>query len=105
MNMLTQITSICPLCSSVNVHPYRIANGYPIVRCAQCSFLFVSPAPAAAELTAFYQQAAYYQNSSFGYTDYMGDRARHEQLARKRLRRIERLRPGRGRILDVGCAA
>jgi SAM-dependent methyltransferase len=35
----------------------------------------------------------------------MGDRTRHEQLARARLKHIKRLRSGRGRILDVGCAA
>jgi 2-polyprenyl-3-methyl-5-hydroxy-6-metoxy-1,4-benzoquinol methylase len=95
----------CPLCGSAKQHAYRSSGGYSIVRCARCSFLFVSPPPGAAELADFYQQAAYYEGSSLGYADYMGERARHEQLARGRLRRIERLRPGRGQILDVGCAA
>jgi 2-polyprenyl-3-methyl-5-hydroxy-6-metoxy-1,4-benzoquinol methylase len=67
--------------------------------------LFVSPAPTAAELAAFYQQAAYYEGSSLGYSDYIGDQARHEQLARRRLQHIERLQSKPGRILDVGCAA
>src|SRR4051794_5992555 len=105
MNMSVQTVLTCPLCRSVDVCRYRSAGGYSIVRCTQCSLLFVNPVPTAAELTAFYQQAAYYESSSLGYTNYMGDRARHEQLARERLRRIERLRPERGRILDVGCAA
>src|SRR4051794_6536541 len=105
MRMSVRINSICPLCGSTNICPYRIVRSYPIVRCARCSFLFVSPAPTAAELAAFYQQAAYYTDSSVGYTDYIGDQSRHEQLARERLRRIERLQPKRGQILDVGCAA
>jgi 2-polyprenyl-3-methyl-5-hydroxy-6-metoxy-1,4-benzoquinol methylase len=105
MSMSIQIESICPLCGSTNVHPYRIVGSYPIVRCIRCSFLFVSPAPTAAELTDFYQQAAYYEGSSLGYSDYLGEQARHEQLARGRLRRIEHMQPKRGRILDVGCAA
>jgi 2-polyprenyl-3-methyl-5-hydroxy-6-metoxy-1,4-benzoquinol methylase len=103
--MTLQTEPICPLCRSANICPYRIVGSYPIVRCLQCSFLFVSPAPTAADLSAFYQQAAYYEGSSLGYSDYIGDRARHEQLARKRLQRIEQLLSRRGRILDMGCAA
>jgi 2-polyprenyl-3-methyl-5-hydroxy-6-metoxy-1,4-benzoquinol methylase len=105
MRMSAQIEAICPLCGSPDVCPYRIARNYPIVRCSQCSFLFVSPAPTAVELAAFYQQAAYYNDRTIGYTDYLGDQSRHEQLARERLWRIERLQPKRGQILDVGCAA
>src|SRR4051794_25650926 len=105
MNMSVQIESICPLCGSAKICPERVVSGYPIVRCLQCSFLFVSPAPTAADLIQFYQQAVYYEGSALGYSDYVGERARHEQLASRRLLRIERLRPKRGRILDVGCAA
>jgi 2-polyprenyl-3-methyl-5-hydroxy-6-metoxy-1,4-benzoquinol methylase len=103
--MSVQTASICPLCRSADVLPYRRVGGYQIVRCARCSFLFVSPVPTAAELTDFYQQSAYYEGSSLGYSDYMGERKLHEQLARQRLQRIERSLPKRGRILDVGCAA
>src|SRR5919109_802757 len=99
--MSVRIASTCPLCGSSDRRPYRSAGGYPIVRCERCSFLFVSPAPTAEELTAFYQWAEYYEGSSLGYADYMGDRARHEQLACSRLKHIERLRPGRRGILDV----
>ncbi len=95
----------CPLCGANEQRPYLAVNGFQIVRCQQCGFLFVSPAPSRQELAAFYQNAAYYEGSRLGYAGYMADRARHEQLARARLQRIERLRPERGRILDVGCAA
>jgi 2-polyprenyl-3-methyl-5-hydroxy-6-metoxy-1,4-benzoquinol methylase len=80
-------------------------RGYPIVRCARCGFLFVSPPPGAEELRAFYQRAEYYAGSELGYGDYLGERRRHEQLAGERLQRIERRAPARGMLLDIGCAA
>ena len=67
--------------------------------------MFVAPMPAPAELEQLYARAGYYEDSDLGYADYLGDRARHEQLAARRLRRIERLLPGAGSVLDVGCAA
>src|SRR5262249_31734159 len=76
-----------------------------IVQCRRCRYLFVSQPPSDAELAAFYQQPDYYKGSTYGYTDYFAQRPIHKKLARTRLRRIERLRRGRGRILDVGCAA
>jgi 2-polyprenyl-3-methyl-5-hydroxy-6-metoxy-1,4-benzoquinol methylase len=97
--------SSCPVCASCGQRPYLQVDGYQIVQCRRCQFLFVSPPPSEAELAAFYQQPEYYKGSTFGYTDYFGQRTIHEKLARARLRRIERLRPGRGCILDVGCAA
>jgi SAM-dependent methyltransferase len=103
--MIDQTVSICPLCGSTAQRPYLHIDGYQIVQCQRCRFLFVSPPPSEVELAAFYQQPDYYKGSPLGYTDYFGHRASHERLARSRLRRIERLRPERGRLLDVGCAA
>ena len=97
--------SDCPLCRSSQQTDYRQVDSYRIVRCDQCHFLFVSPLPSQEELAAFYQQPTYYEGSDLGYDDYLGDRHRHEQLARGRLRRIASMHPGRGAILDVGCAA
>ncbi len=97
--------SSCPICDSPNQRAYLKVDCYQICQCVRCSFLFVSPPPTAQELTDFYQQPDYYKGGTFGYNDYFAQRASHEQLAHHRLRRIERLRPGRGRILDVGCAA
>ncbi|HEX5691601.1 MAG TPA: class I SAM-dependent methyltransferase, partial [Roseiflexaceae bacterium] len=95
----------CPLCGSLTHCLHLEVNSYRIVRCERCEFLFVDPAPTATELSRFYQQPEYYADSTVGYADYLGDRARHEQLAAQRLERIDRLLPGRGRIVDIGCAA
>jgi 2-polyprenyl-3-methyl-5-hydroxy-6-metoxy-1,4-benzoquinol methylase len=104
--MSVQTPSTCPLCGSAERRPYLRVEGYQIVQCQDCRFLCVSSPPPAAELAALYQQQDYYKGDlPFGYTDYFAQRASHEALARARLRRIERLLPRRGRILDVGCAA
>ncbi len=96
---------MCSLCESVQTQPYLTVDGYNIARCSRCRFMFVAPMPAPTELEHLYAQAGYYEDSDLGYADYLGDRARHEQLAERRLRRIERLLPGTGSVLDVGCAA
>ncbi len=95
----------CPICDSPNQGDYMKVDRYQIVQCMRCRFLFVSPPPTKQALTAFYQQPEYYKGGAFGYNDYFAQRESHERLARRRLNRIEQLRPGRGRILDVGCAA
>jgi 2-polyprenyl-3-methyl-5-hydroxy-6-metoxy-1,4-benzoquinol methylase len=97
--------SPCPICFSVQIQSFLAVDSYRIVRCARCGFLFVSPPPSQEELASFYQQMSYYQGSEYGYANYFAQRPAHERLARERLVRIERLRPYRGRILDVGCAA
>lgn len=104
-NMAHDRHADCPLCRSSKQTFYRKADNYRIVRCDQCQFLFVSPLPSQEALATFYQQPAYYEGSDLGYDDYLGDRHRHEQLARGRLHRIENMHPSRGDILDVGCAA
>ena len=97
--------SPCPLCGAPEQRPHLERDGYRIVQCCGCGFLFVSPPPTAQELADFYQQPSYYAGSSLGYADYFAQRPIHEADARRRLARIERLGGGRGRILDVGCAA
>jgi SAM-dependent methyltransferase len=95
----------CPICHHQELAPFLRRGGYQIVRCERCGFLFVCPPPTEDELAAFYQDPGYYCGSALGYQDYFAQRPLHEREARRRLRRIERLLLGRGRILDVGAAA
>lgn len=97
--------SPCPLCAGHKQIDFLEVNSYRIVRCVTCGFLFVSPSPTSQQLQSFYQQGEYYTGGTLGYSNYMGERRLHERLALRRLRTIERLCPGRGRLLDVGCAA
>jgi SAM-dependent methyltransferase len=69
----------------------------PLVRCRQCSLLFVNPrVPSSAMLDG------YATGADPAYVSQMPSRVR--TFART-LTRINRLRPGKGRLLDVGTAA
>jgi 2-polyprenyl-3-methyl-5-hydroxy-6-metoxy-1,4-benzoquinol methylase len=61
--------------------------------------------PTEAELAAFYNNPAYYEQSDLGYADYLGEEAALRAQARRRLATINALHPGKGRLLDMGCAA
>jgi Zn ribbon nucleic-acid-binding protein len=65
------MTHICPICQANQTTPFYSKNGYTIVECAACRMRFVSPMPTPAELTAHYQNAAYFEGESEqGYLNY-----------------------------------
>ncbi len=69
----------------------------PLVRCRQCSLLFVNPRVSSQAMLAGYASGA-----DPAYVSQMPSRVR--TFART-LQRIDRLRPSKGRLLDVGTAA
>jgi len=44
----------CPLCQSRNIRPWREKNGYKVVQCADCTFIFVQDHPSQEFLVDFY---------------------------------------------------
>jgi SAM-dependent methyltransferase len=69
----------------------------PLVKCRRCSLLFVNP-----RVPASLMMAAYAEGADPQYVSQMASRVR---TFSRSLARIERLKPGRGRLLDVGTAA
>jgi SAM-dependent methyltransferase len=69
----------------------------PLVKCRRCSLLFVNPRVSASAMLAAYAEGADPQ-----YVSQMASRVR---TFSRSLERIERLKPERGRLLDVGTAA
>ena len=99
------MTMNCSVCLSDQRRPFLEKNGYQIVRCHACGFLYVHPRPGQDELEAFYQNPNYFQgDDDYGYAAYADEREVIERQATERLALIER-RAARGRLLDVGCAA
>ena len=45
----------CPLCNSTRHDPWRAKDGYEVVRCADCSFVFSKDYPSADFLRKFYE--------------------------------------------------
>ncbi len=94
----------CAVCGSDRFVPFLEKDGYRIVRCAACSFLFVHPTPDPATLRALYTDPAYFRSEGpLGYADYAALRSFWEAQARERLSVIE-CYVDRGTLLDVGCA-
>ena len=96
----------CPICQSHQATPFYSKYGYTIVECAACDMRYVSPMPTLEELTAHYQNAAYFEGESEqGYLNYVDMKKALLPHFRRRLQHIEAQLPQRGKILDVGCAA
>jgi len=97
----------CNLCGEDAPRRLFEKHGYTIVRCRRCGLGYVDPRPRRPELVQIYRGEAYYRNKNeqaFGYGDYLRDRVLLEPLFGERMAAIERRRPARGRLLDVGCA-
>jgi hypothetical protein len=86
---------ICLVCQSTQRRPLYIQNGYQVFRCEGCGFQFVAPTPTAEELARYYDQSY-----AVPLERYAGYAARHGE----RIAELERWRPERGRLLEVGAS-
>jgi SAM-dependent methyltransferase len=95
--------ALCKLCGGA-VEPYLTHDGFPIVRCGACGFMFAI-VPPQYDLTAIYADDGYWNGShGYGYPDYeqAWRDARRPLLAR--LEQLQRITTART-MLEVGCAA
>jgi 2-polyprenyl-3-methyl-5-hydroxy-6-metoxy-1,4-benzoquinol methylase len=113
---VARVVTPCPVCAGERfrpVHPGTIAEddadaaayfsssrvraGYlPVVRCASCGLWMTSPRDDDATLARTY--------AALEDVDYDREDANRTRMARDHLRFVLRHHPGRGRLLDVGCA-
>ena len=90
--MATEVVLACSVCRSDRIQ--KIDSDFNFCRCESCGFLFDSPRPSFAEISAFYSQAGKYDV----WLD--GERAR-DLLWKRRLKKL--LRTGaKGGLLDIG---
>jgi 2-polyprenyl-3-methyl-5-hydroxy-6-metoxy-1,4-benzoquinol methylase len=100
------MTHTCPICQADQATPFFAKYGYTIVECAACQLRYVSPMPTPEELTAHYQDTAYFEGESEqGYLNYADMKKALLPHFQRRLQLLEAQLPQRGKILDVGCAA
>jgi 2-polyprenyl-3-methyl-5-hydroxy-6-metoxy-1,4-benzoquinol methylase len=101
MNATLRIPRNCPLCGApgADATPFWQKDDLRVGRCARCSMVFVTPAPAAMVQGDFYdtEAAAYYLSPAKLESDYSDVRFERE------LRLFRRFCP-RGAVLDVGCS-
>lgn len=103
--------STCILCSAQVDSTTALAwrkDGYDIVRCPSCGFVFRAELPDEQALSRIYDEGYFRDQPDradrHGYADYLRDASLHRSNARRRLRLLAARMPHRGQLLDVGCA-
>lgn len=100
----------CNLCGSGSTAKYMSIDGFKIVKCKNCSLIYVNPRLKPKSLHKIYDRK-YYKNSAFkgdksalyGYDEYLKEKDLIVATFKKRLEQIEKFsKPGK--LLDIGCA-
>jgi 2-polyprenyl-3-methyl-5-hydroxy-6-metoxy-1,4-benzoquinol methylase len=97
---LTLESVACDLCGQDDADLLVVKIGFHVVRCRNCSLVYVNPRPKLAALSAQYEVGSFFAHQVTRAND---ESWRPEALARLDL--INRLHPTRGTLLDVGCSA
>jgi SAM-dependent methyltransferase len=87
----------CNLCAAEDARPFTRRQGYDVVRCAACGLVYVNPRPDAARLLEHYNSD---ESSRIQY--YLDAEAADRRSFAAMLARLERARPEKGDLLDVG---
>jgi 2-polyprenyl-3-methyl-5-hydroxy-6-metoxy-1,4-benzoquinol methylase len=88
----TEIVLACSICRSDRIQ--KVDSDFNFCRCESCGFIFDSPRPSFAEISAFYSQAGKYDI-------WLNDERARDMLWKRRLRKL--LRTGaKGGLLDIG---
>src|SRR2546423_2029227 len=94
----------CALCGADEPLPFLRKDGFSVVRCSNCDLVYVDPRPESRELRSLYEKPSYFSGDEW-YLDYIGYEKNHRALSRRVVAILDRHCPGKGRLLDVGCAA
>ncbi len=93
----------CKLCGGLT-KPLMANNGFQIVRCAGCEFMFAL-LPENYDLRTVYMDDAYWNGGrAYGYPDYEQASRDARRLVLERLNRLDQI-TSPGRMLEIGCAA
>lgn len=107
MEFVTQ----CPVCSNDQFSPFLVCKDYlvsqrefSIQQCDGCGFRFTNPRPDAAGIGSYYKSDQYIShNDANGGLISTAYRTVRNHTLRTKLKLINRLNKGAGRLLDVGC--
>jgi len=97
----------CELCKKSNIKTLFVKDGLNIVKCKDCGFCFVYPQENPADIAERYNSSEYFNTKfvqKFGYGDYESVRPLNDIWFSKISRRIKKIAPPPGKILDIGSA-
>ena len=82
----------------------ELPAAYTLVRCRDCGLVYLDPRPTASEIGGFYPDDYHTARGAGGPVQRLEDAWRRRQFGEV-ARWLAELRPGRGRLLDVGCGS
>ena len=91
----------CRVCGSQTFRRWGAHEGHQMYQCLECDLTFFFPYPTENELNCFYN-GAYHQQRGYSGTTLAGQL--RQQMYQLDIADLERTVPGKGKILDVGCA-
>src|SRR5262249_31066862 len=87
----------CPLCNCERATKVRSEKDGTLVRCGECSFLYVAPRPTEEELRLIYDEEYFDGHNLGACLDF------RRPVFQQCLKRLAQVCPPKGRLLDVGC--
>lgn len=96
----------CRSCSQKNSHILFRKDDMDIVKCRSCGLVFTNSDLSETHLKEFYGEK-YFRSEGMGtsYSEHIFEENAMTVNAERRLAKIEKIKPEKGKILDVGCAA
>jgi spore coat polysaccharide biosynthesis predicted glycosyltransferase SpsG/SAM-dependent methyltransferase len=95
----------CDVCGSDAFEALHLLHSRPMVRCCRCGLHYMNVRPSPELLEQVYAAEYFTAPRTQGdISNYEADKPNVLRFARTRLAALERLLPGKGRLLDVGCA-
>ena len=88
----TEVVLACSICRSDRIQ--RIDSDFNFCRCDSCGYVFDSPRPSFAQISAFYSQAGKYDT-------WLNEERARDMLWKRRLKKLSRY-SSKGRLLDIG---
>jgi 2-polyprenyl-3-methyl-5-hydroxy-6-metoxy-1,4-benzoquinol methylase len=89
----TEVVLACNVCRSDRIQ--KVDSGFNFCRCDSCGYVFDSPRPSFAEISAFYSRAGKYDT-------WLKEERGRDLLWKRRLRKLLKS-AARGRLLDIGA--
>jgi SAM-dependent methyltransferase len=89
----TEVVLLCNVCGSDCIQ--KLDSDFNFCRCGSCGYVFDSPRPSFAEISAFYSQAGKYDV-------WLKEERARDMLWERRLKKLSRCGP-KGRLLDIGA--
>lgn len=115
MTTLSQIEPLehvrCNLCGRDDPQLQHVISGFQIVRCRNCSLIYVNPRLSKEQTHQLYTHSEYFQNKSFygpdgsavyGYGEYLSQRQEIERSFEKIIHHLARFQSP-GNLFEVGC--